>query len=675
MQQTQSQDSSHSPAVGDGALPLTPALERFEQAFARLEAAKPFAKMHHLGSTLEAARRLLAQPGGPEALDAYASRLQDAGIFSGTDWEHAHTLKANLVRMTFEGGDSNLVTLECLSELRILAVQEGRSFLPYMSAEQAHHFLTRVLAINMNYLFGGGTETMRAANETTRQVIFNQLNFLANRIGLDEIFDRVVEEVWRMLRQRPVQVEFIKMMITRAAGCLDNPDVSVTGATRGIDSLISALYGPTDLCREDPGVEAYIERIGGAHDSVMVQEAQAFARAMHDTGLVSPYHAAFVRYLLDNNPDLLPVALGLSTTGRDCFFCYRELICGLMEQCVHYDTPQAVLGMSGILERGILYQPGVGKSLWRQMQGSIAPANRERLHLVFGDTHPAEVYLTAGLVSVLGNPLGLGQGNNPVCQSTRAISMWSYSAPDYLLQLTLWAARDNNVRMVFEGQPIESAQLVAQTPAASYFDLDPVSLVLVPHLDRIYLEMGRRTIGRGDDPHRWLNPEFHGWRVNRGFALAVDLQTGLPADLTEFIGRFYSLYHPYHNHNTPLVHPQPAGIAVTDSQARYVGWHAITIQRIMLDQENVMRVYFFNPNNDSGQDWGNGVEVSTHGYGEEHGESSLPVQQFCSRLYLFHYDPADDHGPSTGLPQEEITEAVHMANDSWVRGLTARGAA
>ena len=47
---------------------------------------------------------------------------------------------------------------------------------------------------------------------------------------------------------------------------------------------------------------------------------------------------------------------------------------------------------------------------------------------------------------------------------------------------------------------------------ASELPLAPVSLVVAPHLERIYAEMGRRCIGREGDPHRWVKPEFHGKR-------------------------------------------------------------------------------------------------------------------------------------------------------------------
>ena len=120
---------------------------------------------------------------------------------------------------------------------------------------------------------------------------------------------------------------------------------------------------------------------------------------------------------------------------------------------------------------------------------------------------------------------------------------------------------------------------------------------------------------------------------------------------------------PY-NGNQPLIHPQPAGIAVTDSTAQFVGWHAITLVRVALDQDNVMRVYFFNPNNDSGQNWGNGVVVSTQGHGERFGEASLPFPQLVSRLYIFHDDPVEEssHLP---VPLEEINAVKEMAQSSW----------
>lgn len=80
-----------------------------------------------------------------------------------------------------------------------------------------------------------------------------------------------------------------------------------------------------------------------------------------------------------------------------------------------------------------------------------------------------------------------------------------------------------------------------------------------------------------------------------------------------------------------------------------------------------MRVFFFNPNYDGGQDWGQGVTVSTDGNGERYGESSLPFEQFASRLYLFHYDACEE-GRSHAVPAETVESVLAMAAATWAAG-------
>jgi hypothetical protein len=82
------------------------------------------------------------------------------------------------------------------------------------------------------------------------------------------------------------------------------------------------------------------------------------------------------------------------------------------------------------------------------------------------------------------------------------------------------------------------------------------------------------------------------------------------------------------------------------------------------DQEDVMRVYFYNPNNDGGQNWGNGVIVSTEGHGERFGESSLPFNELASRLYIFHYDPVEELA-NPRISTEEIEEVLRRGVESW----------
>ena len=79
-----------------------------------------------------------------------------------------------------------------------------------------------------------------------------------------------------------------------------------------------------------------------------------------------------------------------------------------------------------------------------------------------------------------------------------------------------------------------------------------------------------------------------------------------------------------------------------------------------------MRVYFYNPNNDSGQDWGQDVVVTTGGNGERHGEGSLAFEQFLSRLYLFHDQPHRTERLQD-VEAETIARVRSMAVTSWAR--------
>ncbi|MFW3614017.1 hypothetical protein [Billgrantia antri] len=654
---------------GPGATPagddrLTGLLEKFDEALELLTQARDFAKPGKLPRVLDTARRVLLQPGGATALESRARALEEAGVFQGTDWATPQYLVPSLATHSLKSADPNTVVVESLSELRLLAVAKGGYPHSLVSAEQAHHFLTQVMALNLWLLFGTPSEAERETQGRLAQIPRHLFHHLANRIGYEHIIDKLIEEIWRIVQQRPIQVDSVKQMITQIAICQVDPDIDLGASGQGADRLVSSLFGPTQASREDPGLEEYRERLASMDNAALQGEATGFARAMHDTGLVSPYHPVLLRYLLDQSDHLLAEALGLSSTGRDCMMCYRELVLALIRGAVHPATPQAVYGLALMLERGILYQPPVAPALWRQLGLTLSEWSQARLNLALGEDVSPRARLLEGVLCMLGQPLGVGQGNNPTCQSARALSMWAYNDPDYLLQMVAWAARDDEIIMHFEGQAISSMESLSGVAQSLPMDLDPVSLIVVPHLDRIYAEMGRRCADREGDPHRWVNPEFHGWWSGRGFRINVDVATGQLFELDDFLRHFYASYHPFYNGNQPVIHPQPAGIAVTDSAARFIGWHAITLLRVTLDQSETMRVYFYNPNNDSGQDWGDGVRVSTAGNGERFGEASLPFEQFASRLYIFHYDPLE-RGELAQISQEELDRVTQYIHRSW----------
>ncbi len=654
-------------SVSLGAEAADPLERSLRSAVQRLERARPFAKPGLVPPALELVRRLLLQPGGIERLYRLAPDLDSAGIFAGSDWSAPQSLLAALVGNTLEQGERHAVIIECASLLRMLAIANGDHRVPGLSAEQARHFLTQVLAHNLNRVFAGGNHEVLRLRQTELTPVVDQLfRFLADHIGYEDILGNLCAEIWRILGQRPIQVAHVKAMITQIALTLTRTEGQLGDARLGADRLISALFGPTQGCLDDPGLAAYSQRLAAMDVPALQREALGFSRAMLDVGLVSDYHASFLRWLLgQGHTELLPDALGLSTTGRDCLQCYPELVHMLIDRAIHVETAQSVYGLSLLLERGILFIPSIAPGLWRQCSLPLSEQAANTLAVIFGTSQPPGVILLAAVISVLGQPLGVGQGNNPTCQAARAISMWSLTDPDFLLQLVAQVARFDSILMHFEGQAINSGGLAAGN-LLGILDNDPVSTLLSPHLDRIYHEMGSRCSGRGEDPHCWVNPEFHGWWVGREFAIAVDVATGGLKDLDHFLRHFYASYHPLYNGNQPMIHPQPAGIAMTDSLGRFVGWHAVSLLRVGLDQSGEMRVYFFNPNNDGGQNWGMGVLVSTQGHGERFGECSLPFAQLASRLYIFHDEPLM-LPPLDAVPQADIDAARELALQSWAR--------
>ncbi len=636
------------------------------EASARLQQSRDFAKPGKIPPVLEQVRRLILQPDGIEHLYRWAPELDRAGVFYGSDWATPQALLPGIVRHTLDEGDRQTLLIECISQLRMLAIANGDATHSGISAEQAYHFLTQVLALNLDRVFGiGRVEATRVRQAELAEPIDRLFQFLVAHIGYEDTLVNLTEEIWRILGQRPIQVNQIKSMVTQIAVSLAQGAIGIGETRLAADRLISALFGPTQGCVDDPGLEPYRQRLAAMDFPSLQQEATGFARAMHDVGLVSDYHAAFMRWLLSSgHRELIADALGLSTTGLDSLRCYSELVHSLIDKAVHPETAQAVYGLALLLERGLLYMPPIAPGLWRQIGMSLSSKASAALACAFGAAQPPEVFLLADVISVLGQPLGVGQGDNPTCQAARAISMWAYSDPDFLLHLIAQAAHNDSILMHFEGQPIRSADLPAGELRGTPRDNDAVSTLLVPHLDRIYHEMGRLCEDRGEDPHCWINPEFHGWWVGRKFAIAVDVETGLLQDFDGFLRHFFASYHPYYNGNQPVIHPQPAGLAVTDSAGHFVGWHAISLQRVALDQAGTMRVYFYNPNNDSGQDWGLGVIVSTQGNGERFGEASLPFEQLASRLYIFHDDPLASPPLST-VSEREVASARDMALASW----------
>ncbi|MDN5938159.1 MAG: hypothetical protein L0H83_05805 [Salinisphaera sp.] len=638
----------------------------FEQALANLEAARSFGKGIHQNRVLAQAQKLLHSPAGIGHVYAAALRFDAAGLFVGGDWAEPDKLQSAMVRSTLQGGGA-LATVEMLSELRLLAIATGALTGESMAAAAARAYLEQVLANNLDMLVPAATEASREQGGAVAERVQGLFEFLIETLGAGGILAALLFEVERVLLQRPIMVQRVETLLRAARRALDEvgeDDQTVAQAR----FFIAALHGPSE--RSDGlAPDDYAALLAGLDVEALEQEARQFGTSMRRTGLVAPQHASLLRHLVDHAHELLAQALGLDRVGQVSLREYPALIEDIIRFAVTPQTARCIYGLSRLLARGTPFSPPVPPVLRRLMLLPIHPKVATLLNSASGPAEhsPPNVLLLAGVLSVLGQPLGVDQGHNPTCQAARAISMWAQNDIGFLLESVAHAARDDELIMHFEGEALNSGELAFGLATHLHTELDAVSLVLTPHLDRLYMEMSRRTIGRPGDGHRWVNPEFHGWWVYRGFAELIDA-TGAVQGCDEFIRGFYAAYHPVYNGGRHLVYVQPCGIAVTNHEGGFVGWHAIAIQRVSVDPTGAWRVYFANPNRDKGQNWGQGVQTSTNDCGEYEGESSLPFEQFASRLYVYHYEERE-HGETAAVPAESVAEIREMIAASWAANL------
>ncbi|MDX1800811.1 MAG: hypothetical protein R3303_07765, partial [Marinobacter sp.] len=151
--------SETSPGVNAGKLESL--ASKLEEAIRLLAEARDFAKPTKIRRVFDTARRILLQEGGCEVIERLAPELEQGGVFWGSDWAEPSILIPSLSTHSLKSPEPDTVVIEAISELRLLAIAKGRYTHPSMSAEQAHHYLTQVLAMNLELLFGTPSEAER----------------------------------------------------------------------------------------------------------------------------------------------------------------------------------------------------------------------------------------------------------------------------------------------------------------------------------------------------------------------------------------------------------------------------------------------------------------------------------------------------------------------------------
>jgi hypothetical protein len=637
--------------------------DRFETALDRLDQAKSFAKSMYQTDVFQLAIELADSDEGLAIIYRNAYRFDKAGVFHAGPWEDPAKMQPPLVGGSLKLKGVNSI-VELLSEMRMLAIAKKDYKHESLDAEEAGAFLNEVLALNLDLFFPLETEESRIQLEDHIIRAQRLFRYLGKELSFEAIADKIVQEMDRLTVQRPIVVERILNMICMSEQLIESGIDERTA--EALEKYSRAANAPTPLSRDASNQREYRLRLEDAYTEELEAEAKIFAGTMKDTGLVSPYHAVLLRFLNRKNPDLIPAALDLSETGIASFNANRELIHDMIQLSIIPETRQAIYGLACMLDRGVLTQDSLLPAIRRLFELPIHAQVKRILSKPEYEQGGISLngVLVAGVISILGQPLGVGQGLNPTCQSARAISLWSQHGIGQLLEYIARAARDNDIDMTFEGEPIHSSLLDGGVAGEIHQDLDPVSIVLVSHLDKIYNEMMKRTLLRGEDGHKWVNPEFYGEWIPSGFINAIDPVTLNVANYSTFVRLFYATHHPNYNEGYELIYPNPVGIFSTNVHGKLLGLHAVSIQRIQKDQNGDYRIYFYNPNNDSGQNWGQGIEPSVSGFGELEGESSLPFHEFLSRMYAFHYNPYEQ-GDVFMVEDSLVKDVEALAKDSW----------
>jgi hypothetical protein len=640
--------------------------ERLDRALDSVAEAERFAKSTYQTTVFQMAEALMGKPGGLGVLYERAHRFDAVGVFDGGPWVDPAKLQPPLVRGSLVATGVYPV-VETLSELRMLAIATGRAESDAVTAAEAKQFLDEVMALNLSFLFPAETEQERIEAGPNRDSNIALFKLLADELSLVNLSREVLGEIEAVCAQRPIQTDRVRRMIEMASR------IPETGVDPGVAQRLSlyrrAITGPSPMSRDIPSVRAYRKLISELDVRSLEAESIAFGRSMEQTGLVCPHHAVLLRRVIVHHPDLVPKALALTGVGAASVLQKQKAARGLVKVAIHPSTAQAVYGLSRLINRGLLQRKEIVNGLNRIVHLDFHEAVRKVLvaRKKPGDGLTANAMLLAGCIQMLGQPLGIGQGHNPTCQAARGLSMWAQHAPGYLLGLLVSAARYNRITMHFEGAPLRSDLIEGGVARTLDPDLDPVSLVLVPHLDRLYDEMMRRVLLRSEDGHKWVNPGLYGRYVPFGFAsIFQDIGQTTVAGYRDFVRRFYATHHPDYNDRRRMMYPNPLGLLVTNSRGDYLGPHAIALQRVARDPSGVLRAYFYNPNNEGRQDWGNGVTPSVHDNGELEGESSLPFEQLVSRIYAYHYQPYEV-GDAYAVPDVDVARIEAAARASWGR--------
>ncbi len=636
-----------------------------EQRSRFLEALKEYREAFPAGKDLKR-KRLVSQVDllandeeGLQILYDCMPEFLTTDFFAGSVWENPRRLVPTLVRGTLLAGYPTNV-YELLSELRMAAIYEKKVVGQGVSSSWAENFLKEVIVHNFDIAYAEIKQpNWEKYSDWELKKLRLLFDFLVEKIPVHSLKENLLKEIETSVAHRPIVTSRMEMIIDTVHLQFELSE------SDPIDSRL--IYYNNVLHRFS--VDKLIEQMPKWGKRKIKTEARLAGENMKTTGLVAHYQLQLLKFIARAYPELIPEALALNLHGIAEFERFRDLVVNMIEAYIVPANKQAVVGLGRVLERNLLSKKPVRHALNRLMSVSIHPHVARHLELGKAGDEPAtpRQLLIGGVLNLLGQPLGVRQGNNPTCQSARALSMWSRHAPAKLINLMVDAASSNNVIFRYSNQLIESNKMGNEVGKNFDFNLDYASIVLVPHLDNIYAEMMKMASWSHpiQDPHVSVNPAFYGHWIQTGFLSVYNQVTARIENYDDFVATFYASFHPDFNGGHPLVYPVPLGIFITDASAVMHGFHAISLTRVTKSPKGEWRAYFFNPNSEGPQNWGQEIRPSVHDNGELYGESSLPFFQLVSRIYAFHFNQLQLGDKAEKVPAATVRRVRKLAQESW----------
>ncbi len=653
---------------------VTESLKRLHENFVTelvgLKQAASFSRPARIQKIINIVDLLSRSSKGLELLLEKSLDLEAAGIFADSAWEDPNMQVPTLVKGTLMAGHPTS-SMEILSELRILAYALGKKGVSTISTSDAIAFLEEVVVHNLEFAFDELTEENRSRlTQQERRKVVSHFKFLLFKVNLPGIKEKLAEEIAMVCAQRPIVTHSVRNLIQTIYQKMDLEESDPVNER--LQYYVNAIYFPGPIVVRHPNYERYQKALTKAKTARLEEEAKEMGNYLKETGLTNPYLAIMLRFAVKKAPELVPLLLTLSPEGTSEWEKHQYFIRSLVLDTFNEENFRGIYGLKRMLERSLFSRRPVRAGLTNLKLINIHPKVERRILKSMaepGDLVTAKQVLMAALISILGQPIGIGQGNNATCQSARGISLWAQHAPAKLINMVTTVTTANNLIMRFENQDLESTTLGKGLVDKLDYQLDAVSVILVPHLDKIYNKMMQLAAGRGEDPHKWANPALYGQWISTGFASAYSYLTHSIQDFQGFVRLFYASFHPKYNGGRMMVYPNPVGIFITTSKGAMLGFHALSLLRVAPNpnKDGEIRAYFLNPNNEGRQNWGQGIKPTVYGAGERHGESSLPIHEFVARLYAFHYNNLNVDKYLERVPSSELLAVEELARNSWGR--------